>query len=238
MFLYCVIAFLIAFTLASEGTIAFSCTPVRASWDTTLVLTAKCFSKDTFTAIGLFNSYVLFACLPIPMVWTLQVNKRTKITLALILSLGLFACAAAIVKAVLQSKVYSTSDTTRNDTYFIWNSLELYIGILAASLPSLRPLFKNILDTTRNMRTRRTGVSTSGTGMGARHKYYMQEDAIAMNSLPVGAQRSSKYDVQITTSARSVPSDEDLGDRKGGRDSPENLLPMQGITKTVNVTVT
>lgn len=83
------------------------------------------------------------------------------------------------------------------------------------------------------MRTRRTGASSSGN-IGARHKYYMQEDAIAMNSLPNGAQRSSKYDVQVTTSARSVPSDDDL---KAGRDSPENLLPMQGITKTTQVTI-
>lgn len=31
---------------------------------------------------------VLFASLPIPMVWNLQVNMRTKITLLAILSLG------------------------------------------------------------------------------------------------------------------------------------------------------
>lgn len=239
IFLWCMIAFLICFTIASEATIAFSCTPIRASWDLSLALTAKCFSKNTFTAIGLFNSSiniitdVLFACLPIPMVWTLQVNKRTKLTLIFILSLGLFACAAALIKTVYQSTILSDLDSTRNYTYFVWNSIELYIGILAASLPSLRPLFKRFLETTRNMRTRRTGVSSSGN-MGARHKYYMQEDAIAMNSLPNGGQRSSKYDVQVTTSARSVPSDDDL---KAGRDSPENLLPMQGITKTTQVTI-
>jgi len=56
IFLYCVIAFLCAFTLSSAGTIAFSCIPIRASWDRASEPNAKCFSLDTFTNIGLFNS--------------------------------------------------------------------------------------------------------------------------------------------------------------------------------------
>jgi hypothetical protein len=75
-------------------TILFSCVPIRASWDHASEPNAKCFDNNLFTAIGMFNSVIniltdiLFASLPIPMVWTLQVNIRTKLTLLAILSLG------------------------------------------------------------------------------------------------------------------------------------------------------
>ncbi|KAK0111525.1 hypothetical protein ONS95_001879 [Cadophora gregata] len=249
IFLYCVIAFLAAFTLSSAGTIAFSCLPIRASWDAASEPNAKCFSIQTFTDIGLFNSIVniitdvLFASLPIPIVWKLQVNMRTKISLIGILSLGYFACVCSIVKTTLQVKVLSNPDSTRDDKYSIWNAIELYVGLLAASLPALRPLFKTMLD----LRTRATNSSNA-----QRHKYYMHEDAIGMNSLPGQGTRSSKYNVRVTTrnqptrsalgrSTQNTQSEEDFAS-KGDADSLDDILPMQGrelgITKTVNISVT
>lgn len=148
------------------------------------------------------------------------------------------ACAAAIVKTVLQSKVYTTPDGTRNDTYFIWNSIELYVGILAASLPTLRPIFKHLLDSTKNMRTRITGANSSGN-MGGKHKYYIQEEGIGMDSLPRHGQSAGKYDVKVTTSSRSVPNSmEDYGMKHDT--NSDDVLPLQGggITKTVHVTIT
>jgi len=75
---------------------------------------------------------------------------------------------------------------------------------------------------------------------GVRHKYYVHEDGIGMNSLPGHGQRSGNYDAKVTTSARSAPSStEDYG-VKLDSDS-DDILPLQGnggITKTVHVTVT
>ncbi|KUJ14205.1 uncharacterized protein LY89DRAFT_131990 [Mollisia scopiformis] len=246
IFLYCMIAFLVAFTLSSAGTLIFSCIPIRASWDAAGEPNAKCFSNATFTAIGMFNSCVnivtdvLFASLPIPMVWNLQVNIRTRISLIAILSLGYFACAASIVKTVIQSNVLSNPDSTRNDSYFIWNSIELYVGILAASLPSLRPLFRSILETTRSLRTR--GITSSANMGGTRHKYYIHEDGIGMNSLQSqnklagGGEAKAPYDVRITgVESGSNKSEEEIV--KGDGESSEDVWPLQGIKKTVDVTV-
>jgi hypothetical protein len=82
--------------------------------------------------------------------------------------------------------------------------------------------------------------------VGTRHKYYVQEDGIGMNSLPGQVGKSTnKYDVRITTRSQSRvrhSSEEELDDyaTKADTDSAEDILPMQGrgITKTVNVTVT
>lgn len=190
-------------------------------------------------------------------------NKRTKATLSVILSLGLLyvhleeyhfsilcfslalvevllilspsACAAAIVKLVYQTQVYKIPDSSRNDSYFIWNSIELYVGILAASLPSLRPIFKNILETTKNMRSRRTGLDSSGN-IGARHKYYIQEE-IGMESFSGKGQRSGKYDATVISTSRSTNNMDNFG-IKSDSDS-DDILPLQGkgITKTVNVSI-
>jgi hypothetical protein len=149
------------------------------------------------------------------------------------------------VKTVLQVHVLANPDSTRSDSYFVWNSIELYIGILAASLPSLRPLFRSILENTRSLITRRTGMDSSGQVGTARHKYYVQEEGFGMHSLPTG-DKSGNYDVRITTKSQmgsGAQSEEDFAASKGDDDgdSLENILPLQGsrgITKTVNVSVT
>jgi hypothetical protein len=89
--------------------------------------TAKCFDPVTFKNIGVFNSSIniftdlLFALIPIPMVWRLQVNLQTRIGLAVILSLGLFASAVAIYKTPLQYRFFEEKDFSGNGAwYYIW----------------------------------------------------------------------------------------------------------------------
>jgi hypothetical protein len=86
--------------------------------------------------------------------------------------------------------------------------------------------------------------------MGTRHKYYIQEEGIGMNSIHGShAGRSGKYDVKVTTIADRI-SEEDYESTHKSRDdndSAEDILPMQGrvmhgghgvaITKTVDVVV-
>ncbi|KAL3422256.1 integral membrane protein [Phlyctema vagabunda] len=237
-FLIGMAVFLIAFTVACVGTLVFACIPVDASWNLNIVATSHCYSKSIFTSIGLFNSCiniitdVLFASLPIPIVWNLHINKRTRITLIGILSLGFFACACSIVKSVLQSKFYTTPDYTFNDSYFVWNSIELYVGITAASLPALRPLFASLLDTTKNLTSRRNQSSNPN------HKYYMQPDPeIGLENLP--RSQGSKYRVTVTSHSLSEPT------QRGG--SEDEILPqvekhmrrssIVGIQKRVDVMV-
>ena len=130
---------------------------MAASWNFALKATATCYNSSIFLSIALFNSSiniatdVTFALLPIPIIWALQINKRTKYTLSIILSLGLFACAIAIYKTYIQSQFFKTTDYTYDDSYFVWNSVEFHAAMLAASLPTLRPLFTWFFDTVRTI---------------------------------------------------------------------------------------
>ncbi|KAK8023755.1 hypothetical protein PG993_011821 [Apiospora rasikravindrae] len=152
--------FIALFTISCVCTLVLQCVPPEATFALVRPPTAKCFDQATFTNIGIFNGAVnittdvVFVLLPIPMILKLQVNNRTKATLIVALSLGIFACIAAIVRVYLGAHIFENADFTWSNAFFLWNTAELHAGILAASLPTLRPLFKSLLETTsRHMRS-------------------------------------------------------------------------------------
>lgn len=162
---------LICFALACTGTLLFQCTPVAASWSVAERMKpgARCFPPRIYSFIGLWNSVVniatdvLFAVLPIPVILKLQVNKRTKASLIMVLSLGFTACVAGVLKARLQVKLFDMPDQAFENWFNIWYMLELCFGILAASLPTLKPLFAAVLDGTRSrLGSRSRSRNTSG----------------------------------------------------------------------------
>ncbi|KAL4916152.1 hypothetical protein BDW62DRAFT_109621 [Aspergillus aurantiobrunneus] len=173
--------FLTLFTIACMLTLILQCIPVEAAWrfDLRTAEGTRCYSSSTYLKIGKFNSAIniitdfLYATLPVFMFYDIKVNRRTKASLMGILSLGYFACAAAIVKAVLQSQVYDEPNMYRDANYHIWNDIELNVGIIAASFPTIKPLVRNIIGSTRSLtdyasRTRkRTGDAYYGVHYGA-----------------------------------------------------------------------
>jgi hypothetical protein len=89
--------------------------------------TAKCYDAGIFKNVGVFNSSIniatdlIFALIPIPMVWRLQVTIQTRIGLAVILSLGLFASAVAIYKTPMQYNFFKITDWSGDGSwYYIW----------------------------------------------------------------------------------------------------------------------
>ncbi|KAH9865132.1 hypothetical protein IAQ61_009079 [Plenodomus lingam] len=173
-FLYSLILFLLGFLVLCAGTIGMSyhpsnvailisnlvlqCLPVAAIWDLRLRPppigsgTAICMSISTFSDIAIFNATVtiatdfLLALLPIPFIWKLSLNLRTKLFLAIVLSLGLLASFAGIMKATKSLTILLDPNRFVHDSFARWNFAELYIGIIAASLPALKPFFQKIID--------------------------------------------------------------------------------------------
>ncbi|KFY90705.1 hypothetical protein V500_05043 [Pseudogymnoascus sp. VKM F-4518 (FW-2643)] len=245
------IGFLVIFTLACLGTLIFQCIPVDAAWDFIQrpppfgTGTAKCYSTPVFTAIGLFNGAVniatdvAFALLPIPIIWKLSVNIRTKITLIFILSLGFLACVAAIMRETLLVTFFVTPDTNFENAYALWNYAELAVGIIAACLPALRPLFAFLLD-------KASSTFASGqVGLSTRHKYYMQSNDINLSNVgkrddSEGARGDGRYGVSVTSNGRDFY-EERMPKRPMGKleqsltegegDSDENILPIQDMDR-------
>ncbi|RAK83136.1 oxidoreductase [Aspergillus costaricaensis CBS 115574] len=227
------IIFLVAFTIACGLTLILQCIPVAAAWDTSLRPHARCFDNDTYTAIGLWNSItnlvtdVIFATLPIPLFIGIQVNWRTKFSLIGVLSLGYLACVAGIVKIISQVNVLKEQNMYRHDTFMIWNCAELNVAILAACLPSLKPLLKSVLDGTRSLTTGRR--NTSAYRYDTQGYYVQRSTDIAMKSMP--RVPPTVYDVTAAGSSD--------GESGNWRESDEQRLHRTetGIMKTTEVVI-
>jgi hypothetical protein len=146
----------------------FQCTDIRILWDYTVPGT--CWTQRTLKALSYTNlalnviTDILFALVfPVLMLWHLNVNRRTHYTLLAILALGVFGCAACLIKLgflVNYGKLGDWLWDSRNIT--IWTVVECNIGIVAGTLPTLRPLFKTILGSTYGKNSRKTGASGNG----------------------------------------------------------------------------
>jgi hypothetical protein len=97
------------------------------------------------------------------MVWRLQLNLRTRIGLAVVLSLGLFASAVAIYKTPMQYNFFKQSDFSGNGAwYYVWQQVEMHVGIQAACLPTLKPVFASFFGRVRGLTKGRSTESSDG----------------------------------------------------------------------------
>lgn len=117
--------------LSSDGakltlavTVFFQCQPLALTWDSSVEGT--CIKPSHLKFAAFFNSSVavltdvLFALLPVPILWNVQMNWRVKSAVAAILSLGVFAAVAAIVKITFLGAYGQHGD-------FLWDSADLTI---------------------------------------------------------------------------------------------------------------
>ncbi|OOF95097.1 hypothetical protein ASPCADRAFT_515605 [Aspergillus carbonarius ITEM 5010] len=150
IFIWVVMVIMALYTIICFFTLVFECKDMRSIWDENVK--SKCFTttqllKLSYTNTGLnILTDLIFAILPAIMLRHLQVNRRVKASLICILGLGIFACAAAIVKLSVLPNYGRTGDLLWDySTLTIWVVVESNMGIIAGSLPTLKPLFKQVL---------------------------------------------------------------------------------------------
>ncbi|KAL8367065.1 hypothetical protein RB599_010926, partial [Gaeumannomyces hyphopodioides] len=170
--------------LTGAGTlqILLQCRPMEFSWNKALPGGGQCIPGDVIVsaaytgfALGIATDFI-FAVLPIPMLWNVQLNWRVKVAIMGILSLGLFTTAAAIVKTMFIANLGKEGDFMWDSVDItIWYNAEIAVAIIAGSIPSIKPLFKRILASTSARRyaygsSSKYGASSkSRGGAGAAH---------------------------------------------------------------------
>ena len=169
--------FVTIWTTVCFFTLMFQCTDIRVMWDPSV--TATCWSQKalqglsfTNVALNILTDFMFAVIIPVPMLWNLNVNRRTRGTLIGILGLGVFACAAAITKIPFIIDYGKNGDwlwDSRNLT--IWTVVEMNVGIIAGSLACLRPLFRTILGSTYGQNSNRTPGASGTKGAGAGSGY-------------------------------------------------------------------
>ncbi|KAI1298368.1 hypothetical protein F5Y03DRAFT_270258 [Xylaria venustula] len=125
----------------------FQCSPVSYFWDKNIkggtcidpkIIAALTYLYSAFSVICDFT----FSILPMFLIRTLQMNRRAKVALVLILSIG---CVASIAVTVRFAYIHNFTDPD-----FLWATLDIAIwslsegglAITAASLATLRPLVR------------------------------------------------------------------------------------------------
>lgn len=228
--IYATMGFMFSYLTVILFVFNLNCKDVRANWDPTVprdCLPQKVVANITYV-IGSCNILTDLLCaiiIPFPMIWNLNTNKRTKASAMFVISLGAFACAASIARMPYLVNFGKTLDTTWDMAPVgLWSVVETEVAIIASCIPSFRPLFRSILETsivisvTRQPRSSNNGRSTPGT-----HPSYP----------------NSKSFTQI--SERSIKGDEFESDGTSERglvdQCPEAGVPLGSIQKTTSSSI-
>jgi len=151
----------------------FQCIPSAYFW--TQYTGGKGSCMDPKIIVDSFYGYSAISCagdwtlgiLPIFIVVKLQMNARTKLSVACILAVGAIASTATIVRipyiagmSNIADFLWATSDVA------IWSTIEIGIGITASATATLRPLFRIMLGSTQNASGHKSSSQMWGTPAG------------------------------------------------------------------------
>ncbi|KAI2630950.1 hypothetical protein GGR54DRAFT_178138 [Hypoxylon sp. NC1633] len=150
--IYVVLAVCLIYHLFYAFIAAFQCQPVAYFWyKYTGEISGKCWSNDliigsTYTAAGInaIADWVL-GLLPIAIVRSLDLSKRTKVMVSCTLGLGSLASTATIVRIPYVWLLTQPGDFMYQFTDMsIWSTVENGLGLTASSIATLRPLVKAV----------------------------------------------------------------------------------------------
>ncbi|PVH97155.1 hypothetical protein DM02DRAFT_598020, partial [Periconia macrospinosa] len=142
--LYTIAGFVIALGLIQPFVYIFQCIPISATWEG--IENAKCINFGLaiiiLGAIHIVTDWLLLF-LPIPVVLGLQLSNRVKASICSLFMVGAVVCIISIIRLQRAHEIGGTTDPTW--TYVPIQALttvEGAIGILAACMPTWRPLFR------------------------------------------------------------------------------------------------
>ncbi|KAH7370002.1 hypothetical protein BKA65DRAFT_10025 [Rhexocercosporidium sp. MPI-PUGE-AT-0058] len=207
----------------------FQCKPIKYFWLQFSGLPGRCLPAPQVQAISIAYSAasavadLTFGILPLCILWNLQMNRRAKFIVGVLLCVGIVAGLSVIVRIKYIVEVSLTEDfmfATANVS--IWALIEPAIAICCMAASTLRPLFKSLREKTSTPgsyglqpsgpgnRYFKSGSHSQSTkensfGLSRNHSGYVKrtdnqetgsyDDAIALRTMVVGASgRTSEGD--------------------------------------------
>ncbi|KAB2572061.1 hypothetical protein BFW01_g8590 [Lasiodiplodia theobromae] len=206
--------------------IIFQCKPVSYAWNTNQ--DGKCEDAKILTDIYYATTAVniatdwFCAAMPIPLLWNVKLNRNAKISVACILSLGIFASLSACIRLKYTVNLQATDDYLYAiSDILIWGYAENGIGVIVGCVGTLRPLFRKVLhlgsDSDGSTPMKYGGASSRGDNFpsNARRTYdkfdsqYELEEGMGPSNDKYGAQAHETEIRAGTARTGSLPSDSD-----------------------------
>ncbi|KXH29103.1 hypothetical protein CSIM01_02172 [Colletotrichum simmondsii] len=208
-----IIIFTVFSALGNFLTVFFQCQPLAFTWDFSIE-GGKCIPQADLKFAAFFNS--------------MQLNWKVKSAVIGVLSLGIFATIAAVIKISFLSGYGKHGDFLFNSTDItIWTTVEICTAIIAASIPCLKPLFKAIL-----------------SGSSAEHynssKYNNDGYMRNKNASKSRRARTPEGNFEMFSQSRHTAAIRSgFGSKMGSEESiiPDHGSGGEGITKTMQVSV-
>jgi hypothetical protein len=165
---YIVVNSVIIFTLT-----IFTCIPVSAFWDRDTK--GKCMNGQALAYANSASAIVqdiLLLILPVLFIKNLQMKRYRKVSVGLMFAIGTFGCIATIIRlrTLLAFKV-SIDPTWDYVPVTIWTELELLVGFICVSLPSIRILVVKALPVrVKEFLSQITHISRSRSSKGSKQE--------------------------------------------------------------------
>ncbi|KAF7887941.1 uncharacterized protein EAF01_011095 [Botrytis porri] len=144
-FAWAIWIYTLLWTIAALGASTFECTPVSYFWNKDQkghcipnALRTISFTNGLLTFLG--DCVIL--CMPIPMIWKLQMNVRRKIALIGIFAVCFFVIITSIIRLVALFAIDTEDLTFSQVEGGVWTYMEEAIGITCGNLALLQPLFR------------------------------------------------------------------------------------------------
>ncbi|KAF2877697.1 hypothetical protein BDV95DRAFT_602061 [Massariosphaeria phaeospora] len=132
--------------LARTITFTTRCKPMSAAWDLSL---GTCSSAVILTNVSYFFAAVciltdlICATIPIFIIWDVQLSVRNKTYIGMIMALGILASVATCIRIKYLVGYASQTKYLFGLSYIAtWSEVEICLGIIAGSLPVMRPLLR------------------------------------------------------------------------------------------------
>ena len=146
---------------------------------------------------------VTFAVLPMCIVWGTSMNIRTRLTVCFLLGIGSVACIATLVRVGYVDTLSSIKGDFLYDSanLALLSTIEVGLGIIAASAATFRPLFRRWLDRsdapTKQAMPQLNTYTGEGSGQSAmRLTKSNAEDTIITGRESIGSMPSLVYAVE------------------------------------------
>lgn len=167
--LWAVIALIITIFIPSFVMLFTQCIPYEKSWNPKI--NGHCVPASDNIRAALYSGIMavlqdwFLATIPIVFLWNLHMGLKQKVGICALMGLGYFSGICAIVRTVISMQVFQAGGLADFSWVIIqlriWGITENLVGIIAASIPTLKPLYVKTLDSHYFSRSKK-GSSSKG----------------------------------------------------------------------------
>jgi hypothetical protein len=181
---YIFLVYLVANSLAMFGIALFTCTPIESFWNRD-IKTGKCINLQAgayFISASSLLQDIMLLVLPIMFISNLQMKRHRKVAVAIMFIVGTFGCVATLMRLPSLSTFKISIDPCWDYVpVTIWTIIELGVGFVCISLPSIRVLLvkifpKSLKNLVSNITTNSQSRSKSNMTPGPQRTYPSQVD--------------------------------------------------------------